>query len=69
MSVTTTPFGKTSDGEQVQLFTCVNAQGLVMKISSYGAIVVELQAPDRQGKLENITLGFDKLDGYLGDHP
>ena len=56
-------------GQEVDLYTCVNAHGLVMKIMTYGAIVVELQAPDRDGKLANITLGFDNLDGYLGDHP
>ncbi|MHB8971186.1 MAG: aldose epimerase family protein [Pirellulaceae bacterium] len=69
MKVSTSVFGKTADGKQVDLYTCVNAHGLVMKVMTYGAIVVELQTPDRQGKLANITLGFDKLDGYLGDHP
>jgi aldose 1-epimerase len=69
MRVSKSAFGRTADGQQVDLYTCVNAQGLVMKIMTYGAIVVELRTPDRHGKLENITLGFDKLDGYLGDHP
>lgn len=62
-------FGKTIDGQQVDLFTCVNAQGLILRVMTYGAIVVELQTPDRHGKLDNITLGFDKLAGYLGEHP
>lgn len=69
MSVTKSAFGQTADGQQVDLYTCVNAQGLIMKVMTYGAIVVELRTPDRHGKLGNITLGFDKLDGYLGDHP
>jgi aldose 1-epimerase len=69
MKISTSVFGRTADGQQVDLYTCVNAQGLVMKVMTYGAIVVELQAPDREGKLANITLGFDKLEGYLGDHP
>ncbi|MHB8862349.1 MAG: aldose epimerase family protein [Pirellulaceae bacterium] len=69
MKVSTSLFGKTADGQQVDLYTCINAHGLIMKVMTYGAIVVELQAPDRQGKLENITLGFDKLAGYMGDHP
>jgi aldose 1-epimerase len=69
MKISTSVFGRTADGQQVDLYTCVNAQGLVMKVMTYGAIVVELQAPDRDGKLANITLGFDKLEGYLGDHP
>ncbi len=69
MSVSKSSFGKTADGADVELYTCVNSGGLVMKIMTYGAIVVEMQVPDRDGKLANITLGFDSLAGYLGDHP
>ncbi len=69
MSVSKSPFGKTTDDNQVALYTCVNAHGLVMKVMTYGATVVEIQTPDRDGKLANITLGFDSLDGYLGEHP
>lgn len=69
MSVSRSTFGETPDGQKVDLYTCVNANGLVMKVMTYGAIVTQLQAPDRNGKLANITLGFDKLEGYLGDHP
>ncbi len=69
MSVTKSAFGQTADGQRVDLYTCVNAHGLTMKIMTYGGILVELQAPDRQGKLEAVTLGFDTLEGYLGDHP
>ena len=35
----------------------------------YGAIVVSVETPDRDGKLENITLGFSNLEGYLQRHP
>jgi len=69
MSVSKSVFGKTADGRQVDLYTCVNTHGLMLKITNYGAIVVELHTPDRDGKLANITLGFDQLDGYLGAHP
>jgi aldose 1-epimerase len=69
MQVSKSTFGTTAGGQRVDLYTCVNAQGLVMKIMNYGAIVVELRTPDRHGKLENITLGFPTLDGYLGKHP
>jgi len=69
MTVTKSPFGATPDGQSVNLYSCTNAQGWVMKLMTYGATVVQLRAPDREGKMENITLGFDSLDGYLGDHP
>jgi hypothetical protein len=69
MTVSQSPFGKTDQGQEVDLYTCVNARGLIMKAMTYGAIVVELHVPDRTGKLANINLGFDSLEGYLGDHP
>ena len=69
MSITKTSFGKTEDGQQIDLYTCTNANGLVVKLTNYGAIVVSVETPDRDGKLANITLGFDKLDGYLQRHP
>jgi aldose 1-epimerase len=36
---------------------------------NYGAILVSLEVPDRNGDIADITLGFDKLDGYIGEHP
>jgi len=69
MSVEKSPFGKTQDGVEVDLYTCTNANGLVLKMTNYGAIVVSLEVPDRDGKLANVNLGFSTLDGYLGDHP
>lgn len=69
MSITTSPFGITKDGTEVQLFTCRNKQGLLMKLTNFGATVVSLETPDRDGKLANINLGFSSLDGYLGQHP
>jgi aldose 1-epimerase len=64
-----TSFGSTEDGHQVELYTCRNANGLVLKMTNYGAIVVSLEVPDRDGKLANINLGFDALDGYLAGSP
>jgi aldose 1-epimerase len=69
MNIATTSFGATAEGKPVTLFTCTNANGLVLKMIDYGAIVVSLQTPDRDGKLANITQGFDSIDGYLKRHP
>ena len=69
MRISKSSFGKTTDGQSVELFECVNKSGLVLKMITFGATVVELHAPDRDGKLANITLGFDSIAGYLGDHP
>ena len=69
MSVKQTPFGKTNEGVAVDLYTCTNANGLMLKMTNYGAIVVSLEVPDRDGKLANVNLGFPSLEGYLGKHP
>jgi aldose 1-epimerase len=39
------------------------------RVMTYGAIIVSLQTPDRTGKLADVVLGFDNLDGYLHDPP
>ena len=69
MKIEKSSFGKTSDGQEASLFTCTNANKLVLKLTDYGAIVVAMETPDRNGKLANINLGFSKLDGYLARHP
>jgi aldose 1-epimerase len=69
MRVKEDDWGKTQDGRVVKLFTMQNQSGMLVKITSFGAIVTELHAPDRNGKVENIVLGFDNLDQYLKGHP
>ena len=53
----------------MDLFTLKNAKGMEVVITNYGAIVVSLKTPDRNGKMADVVLGFDSLDGYLGDNP
>ncbi|MBN2593883.1 MAG: galactose mutarotase [Sedimentisphaerales bacterium] len=62
-------FGTMPDGKQVDLYTLTNTSGIRARITNFGAILVSLEVPDRNGNLADITLGFDKLDGYLGEHP
>ena len=69
MQLTQENFGKTSDGQPVKLYTCTNATGLVLKLTDYGALIVSLMVPDRDGQLANVTLGFPSLEGYLQRHP
>jgi aldose 1-epimerase len=63
------PFGKMPDGKAVERFTLTNANGIELKAISYGGIITSLRVPDRNGKFDDIVLGFDQLDGYLKDHP
>jgi aldose 1-epimerase len=65
MSIKRESFGKLSSGEEVDLFTCTNDKGLVMKLTSYGARLVAMEVPDRKGTKANVTLGFKTLDEYV----
>lgn len=69
MSIQKELFGKTQDGREVDLYTLTNASQLVAKITNYGAILVSLEVPDREGKVADITLGYDTLDEYIEDTP
>ncbi len=62
-------FGQLDDGRTAHLFTLTNANGIEAKITNYGGIIVSLIAPDAEGSLDNIVLGFDELEPYLGEHP
>lgn len=57
-------FGKTQDGSEVKLITLRNSKGMSAQIISYGAIIKELQAPDRNGNFTNILLTTDSLQKF-----
>lgn len=63
------PFGKTAQGTPVELYTLTNKGGAVAKITNYGGIVVSLLVPDRDGRLGDVVLGYDDLQGYLDENP
>ena len=65
VTVTTEPFGTTDDGHAVDLYTLTNANGVEVRAMTYGGIIVSLRVPDRDGKLDDVVLGYDTLDGYL----
>jgi len=67
--VTMESFGKTSDGQNVDIYTLRNRSGSEVKITNYGGIITSLRVPDRNGKRDDIVLGFDNLDAYLKGHP
>jgi aldose 1-epimerase len=67
--ITPASFGKTKDGAAVQIFTLTNKNGVEARIMTYGGRVVSLKTPDKTGAMGDVVLGFDSLDGYLGDNP
>ena len=64
-----TSFGRTPDGHDPRLFTLRSAGGLRADITDYGGTIVRLFAPDRRGRLADVTLGFDTLAEYVSDSP
>src|ERR1700709_1893759 len=62
-------FGTLPDGTTVQRWTITNADGASVAIISYGATVVSLNMPDRDGKLSDVVLGFDQLKSYVTSSP
>lgn len=67
--VTSQAFGKLPNGQAVTTFTMTNAQGMQMKVISYGGIITSLTAPDKSGAFEDIVLGYDNLEGYVEASP
>ncbi len=64
MAIKTEVFGKTSKGETVTLYRISNAAGMTAGIIDFGANVVSLLVPDKDGKFDDVVLGFDDVKGY-----
>ena len=67
-AISRAPYGSV-DGKSVFLYTLTNSHGLVLKVTDYGTIVTELHVPDRAGKLGDIVLGYENVDGYVRATP
>ena len=69
MSITWNTVARTTDGQPVVAATLDNGQGLRARVMSYGATLLELWVPDRQGRQTDVVLGFDDARAYLGVQP
>src|SRR2546430_1861844 len=65
MKITSDHFGVTPEGLEVQLFSLSNDQGMEVRITNYGGIITAIYVPDRNGKLDDVVLGHETLEGYL----
>lgn len=63
------PFGQTPDGTPVEVFTLTNQHGIKLRTMTYGAIVLSLETPDRNGQNADIVLGYNTLADYVKDTP
>lgn len=62
-------FGKLPDGREVSRYILKNKNGVEVHVINYGGIITHLMAPDKDGKLEDVVLGYDSLEGYLKSSP
>lgn len=53
--------------EEVHIFTLTNDQGMVVEVMNYGCTLMEIKVPDRNGKMENILLHYDRAEDYFKD--
>jgi aldose 1-epimerase len=53
----------------VNVYTLTNATGMDVRITNYGGTLVSIRTPDRHGRMGDVVLGFDTLDGYLHNTP
>ena len=67
--LTPAPFGRTSEGQAVELFTLTNIHGIEVQLTNCGGIITSLKTPDRSGRFDDIVLGYDSLGGYLHSSP
>ena len=62
-------FGTLADGRKAELYTLTNTNGMEVKITNYGGTITSWTAPDKEGKYENITLGFETVEDYEKGSP
>lgn len=65
ISVTHSPFGKLPDGTSIEQFTIKNVSGAEVRVINYGGIVTAIKVPDRNGKLDDVVLGYDSFEPYI----
>lgn len=64
MGIMKAEFGNTSDGSTATLYVLKNANGMMAAVSDFGAVLVNLYVPDKDGKMRDVVLGFDDVESY-----
>jgi aldose 1-epimerase len=60
-------FRKTIDGKQNTLFTIENANGMEVSVTNYGARIISILVPDKNGTMQDVVLSFDNIDSFLNN--
>jgi aldose 1-epimerase len=64
MTVEKSVYGHLPDRRQIDLYTMTNAAGMRVRVINYGATLIGVDVPDRTGKIEDVTLGYDTAEAY-----
>ena len=67
MSVVRSPFGQYPDGREIDLYTITNKMGMQAAVTNLGAALVRAAYPDREGRMADVVLGFDRGEDYLNN--
>lgn len=62
-------FEKVIDGKQTRMYIVSNENGMLLTLSNYGARIVSLYAPDKEGTMEDVVLGSPSLEEYINGNP
>ena len=62
-------YGETAEGAEIEEYTLNNEAGMQVTFITYGGILTSIRVPDRQGRLDNVALGFNRLAQYEAEHP
>jgi aldose 1-epimerase len=62
-------FGQTPCGQNVNIYTLSNANGMKIKLMDYGATLTSVIVPDKNNKFDDIALGYDNFESYLCENP
>ncbi|HOA99725.1 MAG TPA: aldose epimerase family protein [Candidatus Atribacteria bacterium] len=62
-------WGNTKEGAPIYLYTLTNDNGVMVQLTNYGATVVSLYVPDKEGNLGDVVLGFDSVSDYEKPDP
>ncbi|MGI9456198.1 MAG: aldose epimerase family protein [Aeoliella sp.] len=60
-----TAYADVEDFDSIKLYTLKNDSGMTVKITNYGAIITSIVVPDRNGKLADIALGYNRVEDYI----
>ena len=66
---TSSSIDKSTNDQDLLVFELKNKNEMTVKVSNYGGIIMSIKVPDRNGKIEDVALGFDTITSYQEAHP